>query len=408
MDPDAVALAGITTLDLARIWTATDGVDGDALMTALGGPTLIRELTLVPKALWDSTVAALQVPSAALPPVLRNPTPMEIARITSLRRVARLRCGLSADEDGQAAQVAPPNQLAIQGPLPHGAVPPPPPYGSIKMSAVIDQSKDIIIKDLPGPVIRQMYADYEMRQGAEPSQEIEPSENQLSALWQLLESGSIPYADMGIFGPSAVRLAKKQTYAARHYNPIDGSWSTTELKGPASFDTWWLCWRVYRCAMLLCEACPVEHLHNYAEFIRKHANNFGPQCWFIVYQADLRCRSEHFERLRRKCEKEHRLAGLRGTLSTYQPAKPWETVFARAIEDKSFWDDEVRDACMLYLGRVKSAAEVQDDGTVHPEILNNHGVGPESSSRPARFPQSDRSPPPSNKRVEGDRARERR
>jgi hypothetical protein len=128
------------------------------------------------------------------------------------------------------------------------------------MSAVIDQSKDIIIKDLPGAQIRQMYSDYEQRQGAEPSQDIEPSASQLSALWQLLEMGDIPYADMGIFGPHAVRMAKKQTYAARHYDPRDGSWSTTELKGPGCFETWWQCWRVYRCAMLLCEACAVEHL----------------------------------------------------------------------------------------------------------------------------------------------------
>ena len=68
MDPDTVALAAINTLAEARTWSATDDISGDSLMAALGGPTLIRELTLIPRDLWTNTVNALQIQTAADPP----------------------------------------------------------------------------------------------------------------------------------------------------------------------------------------------------------------------------------------------------------------------------------------------------------------------------------------------------
>ena len=73
-----------------------------------------------------------------------------------------------------------------------------------------------------------------------------------------------------------------------------------ELPGPPDFDTWWKSWLVLRCALLLLKAVKAERLELYSELIRTLFNQYGVQCWFLIYQAGARMRSEVFERIRRR------------------------------------------------------------------------------------------------------------
>ena len=61
MDPTTAELAGINSLAEARAWSATDNHLGERLLTALGGPTLIREVVLIKTTAWEATLAALTV-----------------------------------------------------------------------------------------------------------------------------------------------------------------------------------------------------------------------------------------------------------------------------------------------------------------------------------------------------------
>ncbi len=41
-------------------------------------------------------------------------------------------------------------------------------------------------------------------------------------------------------------------------------------------------------------------LDRYCDMIKLHSHRYGPKVWIIVYQADVRARLEHIERMRRK------------------------------------------------------------------------------------------------------------
>jgi hypothetical protein len=122
---------------------------------------------------------------------------------------------------------------------------------------------------------------------------------------------------------------------------------------------------VYECSLLLLKAVRVERLKQYSELIRAFLLQYGPSVWPIVYQADVRMRLEHFEKLRRGAEIElSRLpAGVTRT-PTYDPALPWDGVFGMAIRDKAFWDREVREKCLLFLTRVQGFPQLLSQGTV--------------------------------------------
>jgi hypothetical protein len=228
--------------------------------------------------------------------------------------------------------------------------------------------------------------------GLEPNPDSEPSNDQLSALWMLLSAGLIPYADFSIWGPHQVRMIKKLTFMAMVIGP-DGRMRKVELRGPSDYDSWWASWRVLRTALILFEAVSPEVLDNYAELIRKFSKAYNEQVWFILYQADVRMRQEHFERLIRKMERG--LALGRSNDFDYDPKKPWEACFKAAVADKAFWDAELKDPSSLYLLKMKSMGDIMDDGTVHPELqtpglTQSQGSGG-GASRNRRSPKRSRS-----------------
>eukprot|EP00969_Alexandrium_andersonii_P151145 6682927-Alexandrium_andersonii.AAC.1 len=58
---------------------------------------------------------------------------------------------------------------------------------------------------------RQHFGDY-------PSEEIEPTCEQLSAVDQLVRSGSLPYVDFALFGPRWKRAERKLSHVAFSFN----------------------------------------------------------------------------------------------------------------------------------------------------------------------------------------------
>ncbi len=70
-----------------------------------------------------------------------------------------------------------------------------------KMANFVDAALDSEITVLTKPHLEKLFANYRIIRGEFPSQEIEPTEEQISAVHQLITTGSPPYVDFAIFGP---------------------------------------------------------------------------------------------------------------------------------------------------------------------------------------------------------------
>ena len=112
-------------------------------------------------------------------------------------------------------------------------------------------------------------------------------------------------------------------------------------------------------------------MDNYGEEIREFHDLYGHNCWWLIYQADLRMRSEEFERIRRRLESQRAQAEGAGALAPTLDAiidagQPWDAVFRAATADEtgSYWAKEVTEKAQLYLASIKPASALRDDGLV--------------------------------------------
>ena len=129
MDPQAAELQAMANLNDVFTWVGIGALLQAALNCAMGTLTMVREVVLIPLAAWDLGVAQIRIvvtPAvaevlavdedpdagidamaavAAVAQVDRPPSAMELGQVASLRRVCRLRLGLSAEESGAAAPV---------------------------------------------------------------------------------------------------------------------------------------------------------------------------------------------------------------------------------------------------------------------------------------------------------------
>jgi hypothetical protein len=251
---------------------------------------------------------------------------------------------------------------------------------------LIDQTLDTEVQRLDPEKVKAMIAAYKLARGDEPNADIEPTSDQLAALAQLLASDTVPYADFAIWGPHGRRLLAKLMYVAFVHAP-DGSWQRRELPGPPDFDHWWASWRVLRTAFLLLGAD-----------IRALNARYGQAAWFLVYTADVRMRSEQLERVRRTCEQDSSRAEALGLPPTFSKTRPWNDVFRACLLDKSWWDENVRDAALLYLARVRSAEAAADDGTTQPNLSSPAVSAPKSAPKPQRQAPREESDSPAKRR----------
>ena len=378
VDPSPDDLDAITNFAGIFAWLGSSAELIAAFKVSLGpGEHRLRDLVYVSARDWTAAIAAVrvQVPDdGAVAAHTRQPGAIEIGHMHHARRIARLRCGLRAIEElaalppqlggigigGLGAGPNPPqaaNALALLG----GAAPA---TGEprLKLSVILDPTLDSELIRLPQAKIRECFNKYIQVRGATPAEDVEPTTEQISALAQVLASDLGPYADFAVFGPFGRRMLQKLTYLAWTFTP-EGSWVRHELPGPPSFDSWWASFRVYRTTILLLEAAPPEVLDNYGEMVRAFNAMYGNECWFIIYNAEVRMRSEHFERLRRIAEREHT-----NGVGSFDPAKPWFNIFERATLDKIWWDENLHRPAMLFLTRCKSAQQSIRDGTAQEDM----------------------------------------
>ena len=219
VDPTIDEINTFGTPQLAVDWLGASAHFATALAVAIGAASIaevqLRDIVFIPEAQWlgisgdmrvfapplaAAVAAAAAIADAGPGPGAQGPvaveracTRLELGWLMSLRRIARLRLGLTA----QDATAIPPLPVSQMADVPPGALAlfPAPSLSSeprLKLSMVIDPSLDSELVRLPGHVIRGLYADYKAKRVADPHERVEPTIGQISAVKQLLDADLVP------------------------------------------------------------------------------------------------------------------------------------------------------------------------------------------------------------------------
>eukprot|EP00971_Amphidinium_carterae_P236307 4689488-Amphidinium_carterae.1 len=163
-----------------------------------------------------------------------------------------------------------------------------------------DAKSEAEVERLTTEKVNELFDKYAQVSGSRPHLEVEPTIDQVSAI-----------------GP---RNVKKLHLQANSLQP-DCTWKRTEVAGPPD---WWKSFRLMKALYLLLDITNIEPLDNYGEKIRDYHDLYGTKCWCLLYQADVRMRSDDFERIRRKLESQCAqalAAGAAGTIATERARK---------------------------------------------------------------------------------------
>lgn len=119
------------------------------------------------------------------------------------------------------------------------------PTRKLKLSSVVDPTLDAEIIHMEATELEQVYNDYRTKFGALPSQDVDPTNDQLSGLRQLIMSKALPYVDLSIWGPFGLRTLRKQVFTSYILNASTGEWSKKEAPGPPDVVAWEKSFRTY-------------------------------------------------------------------------------------------------------------------------------------------------------------------
>jgi len=211
--------------------------------------------------------------------------------------------------------------------------------------------------------VETAYSNYDKKMGSGlqsaepvvPHPDEEPTLDQLTALSALVKSGAPPSVDFSVWRAHANRLKKTLTFSGMHI-ASDGKVVLAEIKGPASIEEWEVSWRLFRTACIMLKILSPAAADGYRDHIHRLHNRYGPTIWLMLYQTDVRFRSEHSERIRRRGEVLKARAVANNTASEFDPNQPWEYVFRVGPEDFAFWNREFEADAVLVRAHVEGPA----------------------------------------------------
>ena len=185
--PTAADMATITTTADLFAWAGLSGAAGDratasgAIEESLSGAT-ITDLHFVRNEDFSTLLAAVRVQTG------EGTRPLTLIETSRARRAH----GATA-----AFILAPPGPGGVlQAPIV-------PVTKKTKLSSLIDPSADAELVKLSETDVRARYEQYARTRGNHPHPDMEPTDEQLSALHQLIAAGGAPYVDFRYLGPTA-------------------------------------------------------------------------------------------------------------------------------------------------------------------------------------------------------------
>ena len=227
--PDAATLAGLDTMARIRahcscreqVWHAVDQALG-----GVGSPTLFA---MLPASTLRETVRAVRV---GADPNRRELQAMEMIHVAHMWRVSRQSLQMTDPASTVTAPAAPVHPGAS-------------PSKKVKMSSVTDQMDDLEIDLMTRTELDQAHLWHIDMTGAEPSDDAEPTSEQVAALRdRIVRRGESPYADFSILTPFG-RTMQKQLKTRSWLLQQDGAFKALDIPGPPSFEAWKACWKVF-------------------------------------------------------------------------------------------------------------------------------------------------------------------
>lgn len=373
-------------------WAGFDGDDlasdktvGGTLAQLLGvaHDTHPRALALIEEADAVAVIGRWKVPKQAadLSYTYHSPTLAEIGKAKVVFRTCKVICGQGQTIDDlknqlqQAQTAAATAQAANQASAASSSAG----ERKIKLSAILSQvdeseAKVLSEKDLVAAYMRYsvIYGDQER-----PSKESEPTLEQLSAMHHVVSQGHPPYCDFAIWGPYGHRVAKKLKLSG-YVIGRDGLLTSIEVTGPTSIGMWLQSWQVFSNVCIMLDIVDLGTLTKYKDIIERFHNRYGAPIWALLYQADNRFRLELVDRTRRQIQAEDEaLKVAHGTapgpppkVPGYDAKRPWNLAYQRAMNQESYWREEVIEPAMMVLTKVSGMTDILDgDAKVKPDNM---------------------------------------
>ena len=383
-------LTAIGNIDQAKAWAGLSDGAWNGLQEQLGQVTSLRVLAALPPHTVQAeaqgatkvitpAIAAVEATDeapemAAVPEDRDQLSPVDLAQVGLLYRVARQKAGLPDVDPFTLASIGAPGTWNVAPGTPSGSPHGPPPavsmnpyliggaskdFRKIKMSQILDQTDESEIPPLTNDDQRAFWRLLRQRKGGEVRADQEPTDDQIAALKvRVVDLNMSPYADFALFTNFGLRFLKGLKFT-NHVMQPDGSWRTVEVPGPPNYDAWYTSWRVFENVLLgLTVKVPDPNgagniekpiisqasLDSYREAFRDLCKAY-PEVWHLCYTAEDRCRCEHFPRLRRKLEDDF----ITGILPRFCMQIPWDSVMRFAAADRGYWDEFVREPALKFL-----------------------------------------------------------
>ena len=97
--------------------------------------------------------------------------------------------------------------------------------------------------------------------------------------------------DFAILVPNGDRALARRHFNSRQVD-THGNWTYVEVYGPPSYTEWLECHKVFYTLCVSDEVICAGNLRQYEDKIAGYVNRC-PDAWGVIYQADVRTRTEH-------------------------------------------------------------------------------------------------------------------
>ena len=262
--------------------------------------------------------------------------------------------------------------------------PPGPMAARFKVNLVSDQASEVELEVLPDAEVTAPYSNYAVVAGGLPPADEDPSVYQLSVVADHIKNLRVPYVDFSIFVPHANRHMKRLKMNGSMMG-ADGRLVPVELYMPPTYDQWEKCYNILATILRMTKVVSLVAVDRYRAHIRKFATRYGPKVWHLVYQADVRMRSEHMERMRISAMHDRAVAMTSGSMGhPFDPSSPYQYLWDEACKEKTWWSDELTENAMLVLTHTASLSTlVSDDAAI---VATGSGYNPARQAPPTAPP----------------------
>ena len=240
-----------------------------------------------------------------------------------------------------------------------------------------------------------------------PRPQTEPSIEQLTCLKAILDEGAVPYVDFAIFGPFQGRLQRKLKLVGLQLH-ADNTFKQIEILGPPTIDDWLSSWQVFKTALVMLDVVDFGVLEDYEHNMKELHKIYGSATWLLLYQTDVRARSEHLSRIHLDQLTGHMQAQASNSASFYNPSRPWNSVYKALLRDEQFWQHEYARHALMIASRIRSPTEHVDgdapvgggasSGSLHaPAPTRKRPQAPTHQAPPPAHPNAQDRPGPAKK-----------